>query len=76
VVEIEYKMQVTDMRLRLWMQQHNVPTKDVWDKLAKGGYAELPGLGQADADRMAIEYAEQLAKIDKRYDEVVRKFKK
>lgn len=76
VSEIEFKMQVTDLRLKLWMQQNNVPTKDVWDKLARGGYNELPPIGQAEADKMALEYAEQLAKIDSRYNEVVNRFKK
>jgi len=72
--EIEFKLRIATLRLELWMKQHNVPKKDVWNKLESLGANSLPPLAQGDADKMALDYVSELAKDDKRYNELRVKF--
>ena len=74
--DMEFKMQITDLRLKLWMVKHGVPPKDVWEKIARGGFNDLPPLAQDEAERLALDYTKQLAKDDSRYNEVIKRFKK
>lgn len=72
--EVELKLDISMLRLKLWMEARGIPEKDLWNKAATLGISDLPPLGQEDADRMAAEYAKQLADLDARYNVLMKQF--